>query len=372
MIKWTFLIRSLNVGGAERQLIALAKALIKKDFNITVLTFYSGGALEEDLKDSGIKLISLEKRGRWDVLGFLWRLIHHIKEIQPDVVHGYLGTANILTVLLKPLFPKTKMIWGVRASNVDFSRYDWLSGLNFKLECLLSPLADLIIVNSNAGKTYHIDHGFPSEKVVVVPNGIDTERFKPDPDARIKIRKEWRISDDTILIGLVARLDPMKDHPTFLKAAALLSKEREDIRFVCVGTGSETYTQKLYYLANELGISDKVIWAGERNDMPAVYNALDIACSSSSYGEGFPNVVGEAMACGVPCVVTDVGDSAWIVGDTGIVVPPKNPHALAVGWKSILEINRREMGIKSRSRIIERFSIKYLVDKTESVLWLKD
>lgn len=368
MIKLTFLIRSLDIGGAQRQLIVLVKALSKKDFDITVLTFYDGGELEKELKDTNVKLISLEKGGRWDLWLFFWRLIDQINKNQPDILHGYLGIANIFTMFLKPLFPKTKIVLGLRSSNMDLSYYNWLSGVRFKLECWLSPWADLVIVNSHKGKNYYIDYGFPIEKMVVIPNGIDTEWFKPNPEIRRKIRQEWEISENTILIGLVGRLDPMKDHSTFLKAAALFSKDNKNVSFVCVGTGPEKYAQQLYELAEKLKISDKVIWTGTRTDMPAVYNALDIASSSSSYGEGFPNVVGEAMACGLPCVVTDVGDSAWIVGDVGIVIPPKNHQALARGWKALLTTNKKTIGIESRSRILQQFSIKHLADTTQNVL----
>ncbi|MEW5855959.1 MAG: glycosyltransferase [Cyanobacteriota bacterium] len=371
MIKIAFLIRSLNYGGAERQLITLVKALDKKKFNITVLYFYCGGALEKDLQDSGIQLISLEKRDRWDGAGFLWRLVRHLKRINPNVLHGFMCTSNLLTIFLKLFFPSTKMIWGVRASNVDLSRYDWLLRLIFKLECLFSPFADLIVVNSHAGQAYHLAHGFPADKMVVIPNGIATECFKPDKEARVRVRAEWNIAEDTILIGLVGRLDPMKDHPTFLKAAALLCQERENVRFVCVGSGAESYAQELCRLSDKLGISQKVIWAGARTDMPAVHNALDIATSSSAYGEGFPNIIGEAMACGIPCVVTDVGDSAWIVGDTGVVVGKQNPEALALGWVACLERERSVLGLKARSRIVENFSVKQLVKQTEVVLWRK-
>jgi glycosyltransferase involved in cell wall biosynthesis len=204
--------------------------------------------------------------------------------------------------------------------------------------------------------------------MVVISNGIDTERFQPDSEAGAKVRAEWGVSENTILIGLVGRLDPMKDHPTFLKAAALLSEERQDVRFVCVGVGEETYAKELYQLTNKLGILEQVIWAGGRSDMPKVYNALNIASSSSSYGEGFANVIGEAMACGVPCVVTDVGDSAWIVGDTGIVVPPKNPEALAAGWNSLLNLavtDQVALAEKARKTIVENFSLRNLVQKTE-------
>lgn len=369
--KVVFLIRDLNYGGAQRQLVTLVKGFDQQRFDVTVLYFYSGGPLEKDLKDSEIPMICLDKRGRWHLFGFFWRLVQHLNHIHPDVLHGYLGESNLATIFLKPFYPSTRMILGERGSNKDLVKnYGWVSPLIFQLECLLSRFADLIIVNSHAGRAHCLAHGFPADKTVVIHNGIDTERFKPDPEAGAKVRAEWGISEDTILIGLVGRLYPMKDHPTFLRAAALLCEERQDVRFVCVGIGPENYAQNLYQLADELGISEKVIWAGARADMPAVHSALDIAASSSSDGEGFSNVIGEAMACGVPCVACDVGDSAWIIGNTGIVVPPKNPEALKTAMKRLIE----NIGTNSynpeqiRQRIIEHFSVPQLVLKTEETL----
>ena len=366
--KVAFIIRDLNYGGAQRQLITLVKGINKQSFDVTLLYFYSGGILLKDLKDSGCRIICLEKQARWDVLGFFWRLFQHLKTINPDVLHGYLGESNLVTIFLKPFFPSTRIIWGIRESNTPSDRYGWLGLILSLLGIFLSVFTDLIVVNSHAGKDYCISQGYAADKMVVISNGIDTERFQPDSEAGAKVRAEWGVSENTILIGLVGRLDPMKDHPTFLKAVALLSRQRQDVRFVCVGVGEETYAKELYQLTNNLGISEQVIWAGGRSDMPAVFNALNITCSSSSYGEGFPNVIGEAMACGVPCVVTDVGDSAWIVGDTGIVVSPENPEALAAGWNSLLNltlIDRVALTEKSRKTIIENFSVRNLVQKTE-------
>ena len=368
MIRIAFLIRSLEAGGAERQLVTLAKALNKENFNVTILCFYSGGILAKDLENTGVKLISLEKQHRWDVLSFSWRLYSEIKRLNPDILHGYLGSGNLLATFLKPALPTTRIFWGVRASNMDLTRYDWLSRVLYRLECFCSRFPDLIIVNSHAGQAYQLAHGFPADKMVVIPNGIDTEKFKPNPNARTKIRSEWGIPANTILVGLVGRLDPMKDHPTFLKAAALLCQVRQDVLFVCIGGGLENYAREMHQLANQLEISEKVIWAGARADVADVYNALDIAVSSSSYGEGFPNVIGEAMACGVPCVATDVGDSAWIVGDTGIIVPPKNPEELVAGWLTCMERDKNKFGLQVRSRISENFSVKHLVEKTQEVL----
>lgn len=372
MLKIAFLIRDLNYGGAQRQLVTLVKDLDKQGFDITVLCFYQGGPLEKDLEASGVQIISIEKQGRWDLFSFFWRLVYHLKRIQPDVLHGYLSESNLLTIFIKPFFPIVRIIWGVRVSDVDLINSDWLSRVNFQWECFFSSLADLIIVNSKAGRDYHLAHGFPADKMVVIPNGIDTERFKPDLEARVKVRLEWGILlEETILIGLVGRLAPMKDHPTFLKAASLLCKDRQDVHFVCVGSGPEDYTQELYQLTTQLDISEKVIWAGNRADMPAVYNALDIFCSSSAYGEGFGNVIGEAMACGVPCVVTDVGDSAWIVENTGIVVPPQNPEALVAGWSSLIkqqDYKNPVIKLKHRSRIISEFNCNKLLKNVSAIL----
>jgi len=368
--KVIFLIRDLNYGGAQRQLVTLVKALDQEDcFDVTVLQFYSGGLLLKDLSDRGIPTISLEKQERWDVLGFFGRLFGHLKRIQPNVLHGYLGESNIVSIFVKPFFPSTRIIWGIRGSNTPSGRYGWLGSLLSQLERLLSSFTDLIVVNSHTGKADYLNQGYAPDKMVVISNGIDTERFQPDSEAGAKVRLEWGISENTILIGLVGRLSPMKDHHTFLKAAALLSKEREDVRFVCVGVGEENYAKELYQLTNDLGISEKILWAGGRSDMPAVCNALNIACSSSD-GEGFPNVVGEAMACGVPCVVTDVGDSAWIVGDKGVVVPPKNPEALKTAINELIDktnlddYNRQEI----RQLIVEQFSVRQLVLKTKAAM----
>jgi glycosyltransferase involved in cell wall biosynthesis len=368
--KIVFIIRDLGYGGAQRQLVTLVKDFDKEKFDVTVLHFYSGGHLEKDLKESNIPVISLEKQGRWDLLGFCWRLIRQLKQIEPDLLHTYMGESNIIAILLKPFFPAIPIIWGMRMSQAPANSVDWLGNILGKLESLLSHAVDLIIVNSHAGKEDCLSYGFPAEKMVVVSNGIDTERFKPDREVGVKVRVEWGISENQILIGLVGRIYPQKDYPNFLQAAALLCKEYQDLRFVCVGTGPDkNYVQELYYLAEKLGISQRVIWAGARGDMGAVHNALDIAISASAFGEGFGNTIGEAMACGVICVVTNVGDSAWIVGDTGVVVPPHNSEALAVGIKRLIELNSDEkiaLQEKARRKIVECFSVDNLVKTTMS------
>lgn len=365
-MKILFLIRSLNVGGAERQLVILAKDLFQRGHDISVACFYTGGALESELQAAGIDIIDLHKLNRWDVLSFFVKLIKSVRTIKPDVIYSFLTTANILTVVLKPFAAKVKMLWGVRASNMDLSHYDWLSGLSYRIECLLSKFADRIICNSYAGLEYAANNGFPEDKMQVIQNGIDTDRFRP-LDGRIRVRKEWQIADKETLIGLVGRLDPMKDPPTFLRAAAKLARENTNIRFICVGNGSEPYKTQLQQLATDLDLNEKLIWAGERKDMVAVFNALDIVVSSS-YSEGFSNVIAEAMSCGIPCVVTEVGDSAMIVGNIGIVVPSSCPEELHKGLKLMLQKLEPSLKNAARERIVSLYGNDVMVDATEAAL----
>ena len=367
-----FLTRSLDRGGAERQLVLLAKGLAGRGHAVSVAVFFGGGVYEAELARAGVRVINIGKQGRWDVLPFLNRLVRLLRKERPAVLHSYLGVPNILAAALKPLLPGTRIIWGVRASNVDLSRYDWLSRLAYTLERRLARFADCIIANSNAGKCHAVANGFPEGKMVVIPNGIDTEYFRFDPEGRRQVRLAWGVGEDEILVGLAARLDPMKDHPVFLEAASRIARERRDVRFVCVGGGPADYAEALKQHAAALGLTNQLIWVGARDDMPAVYSALDIA-SSSSYGEGFSNTIAEAMACGVPCVVTDVGDSALIVGDAGSVVPPGDYNALAAAIGRLIDRPHEErlvLGEVCRARVVSEFGIDRLIQRTEEALGL--
>lgn len=370
-VRLLLITRSLNYGGSERQVVALAKGLRKRGAFVTVATFYSGGPLRREIESAGVLVESLEKRARWDVLGFLGRLIRLVRRIQPTILHGYLPTSNILTVFIKPFCSSTKIVWGLRASNMELERYGYVDQIQSWVERKLSHFADLIVVNSHAGFDFAARRGFPQDKMVVIPNGIDVDRFCPDTSARQRIRQAWGVADDQHLIGLVGRLDPMKGHDTFIKAAALLSRGRDNITYICVGDGPEAFKQKLVALSKEMGLDHRLIWVSASDDVGAIYNALDLVTSCSSYGEGFSNVIGEAMACGRPCVVTDVGDAKRIVGDTGYIVAPGNPAALASTWQEALDANDSEKARRSqmaRKRVVEQFSLERLIEETSGVL----
>jgi glycosyltransferase involved in cell wall biosynthesis len=367
-MKIMFLIRSLDHGGAQRQLVTLAKGLKRLGHQVTVVTFYPGKALEKDLIDAHIVVRTLGKRGRWDIARSTFRLLAIVRSERPQFLHGYLGTANLLTIIPRLFVSSLKLIWGIRASDMNLNYYDWLVRLSFLFECSLSTFADLIIANSQSGRDYYVKHGFPSEKIVVIHNGIDVERFKPDLQARKRVRSEWGISEKVILIGNVARLDPITDHFTFLSSAQLLARARADVRFVCIGDGHVDYREQLLSYASRMGLEGRLSWVGTRTDMPAVYNALDVLVSSST-SEGFPNALGEAMACGVPCVATNAGDSALILNTiSGRVVPIKDSRALADGIICILESGRTSSASVIRRRISEVFHEDRMVRTTEQAV----
>ena len=370
MIRIALLIRKLEPGGAERQLVALANGIDRRHFEPTILTFYPSDGSAAILGTGDAAITDLNKKGRWDLVEFEVRLVRTLRAIRPDIVHAFQGPPNLLALLAKPFVPDLRVVWGERASDMDLSQYDYSRRLTFALNRRVARYADLIVSNSEAGRAHARGHGFPADKLRVIPNGIDTDRFRPDPTAGAAIRREWNVAPDEPLIGLVARLDPKKDHANFLKAAALLKREKPNVKFVCVGGGTAERTTDLHARAGSLGIADRLVWVGERQDMPAVYNALDINTLSSAFGEGFPNTVGEAMAVGIPCVVTDTGDCRRIVEESGVVAPRSDPDAIAEGWRKLLALDdsqRSTLGKSCQDRIVSQYSLPVMIHSMEEI-----
>lgn len=365
-MKITFLVRALNLGGAQSQMVLLARELQQHGHQISVIAFYDG-VHKQALLDAQVAVHLLYKRGRWDVVGFLWRLIRLVRRQAPDVLYGYLATCNLLTSFLQLFRLRTKAVWGYRVADLNLAYYDWLARLLCWLELKLAWMATLVIANSEAGRAFAIRQGVPAHKIITIPNGIDVTRFYPDASARERTRAAWKVAADELLIGIVGRIDPIKEHKVFLMAAAELCEHYPNARFVCVGESArQDYQEELHAFTKTLGLQERVLWAGAHYDMLGVYNALDLLTSSSS-SEGFSNVIGEAMACGVPCVVTDVGDSALLVGTTGVIVPAHNPSALLAGWLTCLP-QRSAFSRQTLSRIREHFTVSALREKTEAAL----
>jgi len=359
------LCRSLEVGGAERQLVELACGMQRRGWDVCVAVFYAGGPLSKDLQCAGVRILNLRKRGRWDIAGFILRTARTLRQAKTEIVYSFLGGPNIGSALVRCLVPNVRLVWSIRSSNVDLARYGWPSRLSYGLERALARLPDMIIANSEAGRQFAIINGFPEQSIAVIPNGIDTNRFRPDTRLRAKQRQDWGVADCQIVVGILARLDPMKDHPSFLRAMSLLAEVRPDLKFICVGEGCER--SALEGLAIELGIANRVQFTGTADPVEAL-NGFDVACSSSSSGEGFPNAIAEAMACGKPCVVTDVGDSGLIVGSFGTVVPAGDPYALAAGVLRELTRKSPERSAAGRQRIASCFSVDSMVEGTIAVL----
>ena len=360
------LARSLDVGGAERQLVLLAKGLKERGHSVEVAVFYRRvGVLTSELQESGVEVIDLQKKGRWDLLFFMARTIRELRRRGPGIIYSFLGGANMVATAVLPFLPKTRLVWSIRASNMDLSEYDWLHRFSYGVERRLSNSPRLIIANSSAGATFAVQNGFPASKVVVVPNGIDTSRFRPDAQLRRRQRQAFGLGPDHIALGVLARLDPQKGHAIFLRAASIVAEKAPNLRFLCIGQGLEL--ARLRRLSDELGLGDRVTFTGEQDSVAAL-SALDLACSCSVWGEGFSNSIAEAMACGLPCIVTDVGDSAAIVGEAGIVVPPGSPAALAQAIEFQIRNLPNHDPARPRQRILDNFSLAAMVERTLDVL----
>jgi glycosyltransferase involved in cell wall biosynthesis len=354
------LTRSLVTGGAEQQLVGLAEGLNERGHRASVGVFYAGGSLEGRLRSAGIEIVDLGKSGRWDVFRFMLRTIRTLRRRRPDIVYSFLGGANIVAAAAIGAVPDTKLVWSVRNSEFDMSVDHWVARAGHKLEAALARSPDAIIANSSAGRDFAISRGFPRDRIAVVPNGIDTRCFRPDAELRAEQRRKLGVRDDDIAVGVLGRLNATKDYPNFLRAAAALLPDVPATRFLCVGSGPEL--DRLQHLAAELGIADRVLFTGELEAASAL-NAFDVACSPS-ITEGFSNAIAEAMACGLPCVVTDVGDSAMIVGDIGTVVPPSSPDELASAIRrQIASIPTHDPSVQ-RARIVENFSVAAMVERT--------
>lgn len=366
--KIAILIRSLDVGGAERQVAQLARALAQAGTPIIVITFYPDGVFYRALAESGVRVISLSKGGRWDVFGFALRLWRVIADENPAVLYSHLNVPNVLAALMVPFRPGMRVVWALLVSEMPPRAYGRVSALFHHLETRLAAVPHAMISNSARGRDDAIRRGFRPDRIMVIPNGADTVAFDIDPAARRAVRAEWGVDDDENLVGMVARVDPMKGHAMFLDAAARMARAGAADRFAIVGGAPD---DALRGYAKSLGIVDRMIWAGERDDMARIYNAFDVFCLPSEYGEGMPNVVTEAMACGVPCVVTDVGDAAVVVGDTGCVVERGDAAAMADRCARILAMPaeaRMALGERARTRVVEQFGLSRVAERMAAVL----
>ncbi len=340
-----------------------------KIFRSQVISLTDEEVFGSKLRDIGIEVYSLGmRRGRFTIAGSK-KLISFLKKDSPAIIQTWMYHADLIGGWLGRRATSAPIVWNIRADIIPFSK-DKRTYLTTKACALLSSSVPTRIIScAESTRKSHIAFGYDATRMVSIPNGFDIYAFKEDALAYSSLRQDLGLSPDSILIGVMTRFDQRKDIPNFIEAAARIKKVLPKARFLVCGGGMNRENVELLKMLEKAKVDDICFLLGGRDDIGRLTAALDVATSSSE-SEGFPNVLGEAMACGVPCVATDVGDSALIIGDTGIIVPPKNPQALADGWKKILMMDveeRRKLGQAARRRIEENFSLDSVVARYENL-----
>lgn len=362
-------ITSLNDGGAEAVLFRLVTHDPRDDHHVVSLT--GDGKYGPLLRERGIPVMALGMpRGRVTLRG-LTRLWHAVRHCRPDVVQTWMYHADLLGGLAGWL-AGVPVVWGIRNTTLEPGRSArttiWVARLCGRLSRRV-PVR--IVACAEAAVRVHTGIGYAAERMIVIPNGYDLSRFQPDSSARQRLRREWGVPDGVPVIGMVARFDPYKDHANLIRALARVLVHGLEFRVVLVGNGVAWENRELALPLTAAGLSGRALLMGPQTDVPAIMAAVDIHVLSSS-AEAFPNVLAEAMACGTPCVTTDVGDAVQIVGDTGWGVPPRDADALAAALQTALTAWHdrgawRTRQQRCRERIAQQFGLQRMIEQYQAV-----
>ena len=368
------IITGLNTGGAEILLFNIIQRLDREIFQTSVISLTDIGPVGRKIEALNVPVWGLGmRRGVPNPLAVL-RLASLLRQDPPDVVQTWMYHSDLIGGLAAKLAGGIPLVWSIHGSNFDPKSSKKTTIATAKISAIFSQwLPDNIICTSHTAQVTHSKMGYAIDKIHVILNGVDPQTFRPDEEARLSVRSELGLSSEALLVGLVARFDPQKDHRNFVQAAGKLLNDVSGVHFLLSGDGITWDNSELAGLIESQRIRDHFHLLGRRDDMPRIQSSLDIACSSSSYGETSPLAIAEAMACGVPCVVTNVGDSAVMVKNTGMVVAPRDSTQLANAWKDLLGLpveSRRKMGDKARLRILENFDINRVVTNYTE-LWCK-
>lgn len=358
------LITELDSGGAERMLTRIATHPFGRGGpRQIVVSLMDEGMHGPTLRAAGVELHCLGmRRGRLTPRAFV-SLVRLMRETKPRLVMTWLYHSDLIGTLAAKIAGVRQVVWNVRGSDLDFSRYARTTKWTVRLLARLSRARGAIAINSLAGRRAHEALGYAPQRWVHLPNGFDLAEWRPDADDRRAVRSELGLADGDVAVGCVARVDPQKDYPALFAAAVRVVARHPEAKLVLIGRGTDE-------LVPPEALAGRCLRLGERRDVARLLRGLDLVVLASAFGEGFPNAVGEAMATGLPCVVTDVGDAALIVGDTGIVVPPRDPGALADAICAMLERppEDRELGLAARERIAGTYALD-TVARAYRVLW---
>ena len=354
------IITDLDTGGAEIMLCKLLSSLHDEALDSSVISLMDRGQVTKRIEALGVRVETLGlNQGEQPSWQTIKKLRQFVLAFNPNVIQGWMYHGNIVATiavfLFDPMYKKVRLFWNVRQTLYDINSEKIKTRRLIILSRYLSFLPHGIIYNSSLSAEQHCNVGYLSKKTKIIPNGFDLQKFRPDKNRRQQLRKELGVSQSAILIGHISRLHPMKDHVTLFRAIDCVTENisdsgsKQEVLFLLVGNG----------VTSELSNNPAIHFLGERSDIPKIMSALDIVVSSSAWGEGFPNVIGEAMASEVPCVVTDVGDSAHIVGKYGQVCSVGDDQCIASSLLQLIENKqeRKTAGRQARKRIKENYSM---------------
>jgi len=367
MIKVAHISTGLETGGAEVQLMRLIAAMDHDEFEMMVISMDRDTYLADRIRELGIPVHSLCLRKQPFAL---WKGFQLLRQFNPDVIHGTMYQGGVFGTLCRRFLPKQPhVIWTVHEPLEHYDEEPLRKRLQLRLWGKMSGSPECLMYVSHLNMEQHLAYGFNNQKALVIPNGVDTSRFGPAKEKGLAIRESLGIPENCIVIGKTARYHRQKNHVGFLRSAAILAEKYDHVRFMLVGTNVDENNSTLTDLIGELGLDGKVYMLGNREDIPEIVNAYDIA-TLTSLGEAFPLTLGEAMVSAVPCVATDVGDNAYIIADTGYVVPVDDDQAMAESWEKIVvlsEDERKALGQKARQRCLDNFTLEQQVKQHEDL-----
>ena len=360
MVKVVHVITSLSNGGAERSLFNLLSSILNEDECHFVVNLRGKGVYSQRIRDLGVEVFECDLHFSWSFPKGLIALQAAVKKFKPDVIQGWMYHGNFIASALSFLLNRNPTVaWNIRHSLYSINDERFFTRQIVRLNRIFSSNAKVIIYNSQASCELHSHYGLKNSKSLIISNGFDTEVFTPNVNKSCKVRNELGLPDDGFVVGHVGRFHPMKDHLRFLKAAIQVTMMEPRIYFVLIGKGVDIHNADLLSIIPQR-LLNRFIFVGEQNNVLPYMQAMDVLCSSS-WSEAFPNAVGEAMACEVPCIVTDVGDSAHLVGNTGIVIPPKDVNMLINSLIKIFKLptqERKLLGKAARIRIVQQFNLE--------------